>query len=67
MYKNNIKTLLEQRDMTAYKLAKLTGISRQRLYPLVNAQELPSGTHLGTLRLIANALGVGVGDLEVIE
>jgi DNA-binding Xre family transcriptional regulator len=61
---NRIAEILEQKDMSIYRLAKDTGLSYQAVHALVNADEIPDGTSYGTLRKISEVLGVQISDLE---
>lgn len=61
---NNIKQLLAARKMSVYRLAKETGLTYPTASKLVKAVEIPADTRYDTLRRIADALGVGVEELE---
>ena len=65
--RNRIKELLSARGRSIYGLANEVGMSYQAIHRLVNARRIPGGTSYSTLRKIADALGVGVDDLEALE
>lgn len=58
---NRLKEIRESKEMTQTALAKVSGISRQRI------NQLEKGTFLSvnskTLRALADALGVNIADL----
>lgn len=58
MARNKIPELLEQRNMTPYRLAKVTGMSQNRIYSLVNAPEIPPRTTWETIKKLRDALGL---------
>lgn len=70
MVKNNIPILLETRKWTRYKLWKALDIvgARDTVYRLGNPQAannpIPPRTQWGTLRRIADVMGVTMNDLE---
>ncbi len=70
MPKNNIPILLKERKWTRYKLWKSLDIvgARDTVYRLGNPQAvkdpIPPRTQWGTLRRIAEVLGVTMDDLE---
>lgn len=61
--KSNIKKLITKINMTVTELSDKTGIGRTTLSKLVNSNELPASTKVGTLLAISSALGVGVSAL----
>jgi len=64
MTDNKIRQLLDEQGMTRYRLAKNTGLKNNTILSLTSPdQPIPDGTRLGTLRQIAQALGVTVADL----
>jgi len=66
MTDNKIKALLKERppkQNTMYWLAKQTGLKNNTIQSLTKADRFPDGTRLGTLRLIAETLGVSIVDL----
>ena len=64
---NRIKKLLGARGRSIYSLANEIKMSYQAIHKLANARRIPGGTYYSTLRKIADALGVGVDDLEEAE
>lgn len=70
MTKNNIPVLLKKRKWTRYKLWKELDIvgARDTVYRLGNPEAInkpiPPRTQWGTLRRIADVLGVTMNDLE---
>jgi hypothetical protein len=73
MAKNNIPILLETRNWTRYRLWKALDIvgARDTVYRLGNPQAsdapIPPRTQWGTLKRIAEVLGVSMNDLEKEE
>lgn len=65
--RNKIKKILKDRDISIYQLAKDTGLTYQTVHALTNSDQIPDGTAYGTLRKVAEVLGVSVSDLEVDE
>lgn len=70
--KNQIPLLLEEKSVTRYRLWKLLGgdaTARCVAYGKLTAMDaanrpIPPGTQWGTLKKIALALNVGMGELE---
>ena len=62
--RNRIKELLEQQGQSIYWLANEVGMSYQAIHKLANSEMIPGGTAWDTLRKVAEALGVGVNELE---
>jgi len=60
---NNIKTVLEEKGISPYKLAQMWGKRSNYVYMLVNQDTLPDGTDLKTLVDIADLLNVSVDRL----
>lgn len=65
--KNLIRRLLDSRGMTTYALAKRIQMPWHNVNKLVEAKKIPEGTEYKTLRKVADALGVGIDDLETVE
>lgn len=63
--RNNIGRLLDDANMSIYRLAKEVGMEYKSVHTLVNSETIPSQTHYETLRKIADALDVRIDDLEV--
>ncbi len=63
----NVKALRKHRGLTIAKLAELAGISPTTLGGIEAGQSKPPGTGIGTLRLVADALGVHLGTLIGID
>jgi DNA-binding Xre family transcriptional regulator len=63
--RNLIPELLEQKKLTIYKLAmKLTGrLSRNQVYKIAKSEVISEDTAIGSLSVIADALGVEITDL----
>jgi hypothetical protein len=64
---NQIGSLLNKRGMTIYGLAKALQMPHHNIKRIVDSPVIPDGTSYKTLRMIAEALGVGIDDLEVKE
>lgn len=67
MRKNVIKDLMKSQGRTIYALAKATQMPWHNVKKIVNAPSIPDKTEYRTLLLLADALGVGIDDLEVKE
>lgn len=65
--KSNIKAVLEEKDMTPYRLAKMIGKHTNHVYALAGKEYIPDGTALKTMVDIAQALGVQVDQLFTVE
>lgn len=65
--KSNIKDILKEKGVTAYKLAILWGKRSNYVYTLVNKEQLPEGTDIKTLVDIARILEVPVERLFTVE
>lgn len=63
LMKSNIKKQLQNSGMTITELSSLTNIGRTTLSNIVNSDELPESTKIGTLISISNALNLKVTDL----
>jgi transcriptional regulator with XRE-family HTH domain len=64
MAKNRIKTILEQKGVTPYRLAQIAGVSQNRIYKIVNSPEIPPHTTWDTIKKIAKSLSVSLDELE---
>ncbi len=65
MGKNRLTQLLDDRGLTRYELAKITGISRRIIYRLAATDKIPPHTHWETLKKIRDALELNcVDELE---
>ncbi len=62
--RNKIADLLAEREISIYRLAKEADLTYQGLHNLVRSKQIPDGTAYGTLRRIAEVLGVTIADLE---
>lgn len=60
---NNIKAVLDEKGITAYRLAKMWGKHPNHVYALVKPDTLPDGTALKTIVEIADILSVSVDRL----
>lgn len=65
--RNQIPSLLRLRDMTIYALAKKTQLPHHQIKRIVDAPAIPDGVEYKTLRALAEALQVGLDDLEKEE
>lgn len=65
--KNQIPRLIEQRNMSVYKLARLMQMPWHNVNRIVEAPTIPDGTAYKTLRKAAEVLGVKIDDLETEE
>lgn len=63
--KNNILNLLDQRDMSIYRLAKEVDMEYKSIFKLAKSETIPDGTYYSTIRSIAKVLDVSMDDLEV--
>ena len=61
---NNIPKYLDEKRWSIYKLCQETGLTYNTVHSLAKAVKIPDGTAYGTLKRIAQALGVGIDDLE---
>jgi hypothetical protein len=62
--RNRIPEILEQKGVTAYRLASMVDMTEKAIYSLVNSKQIPPGTAYITLRKIADALGVSLDTLD---
>lgn len=65
----NLDKILKEKDITPYKLSKVTGERIGTIYKLVNNQDLDS-SRLSTSMManICGYLGIGLGELfEIVE
>ncbi len=60
---NNIKTVLDEKGISPYRLAQMWGKRSNYVYTLVNQDILPDGTDLKTIVDIADLLDVSVDRL----
>lgn len=61
---NRIPAILQRKEITAYRLASLVGMTEKAIYNLVNAKQIPPRTSYRTLRKIADALDVSIDALD---
>lgn len=66
MFTNNIKQIVEEKNIGIYKLAKDVGISPQAMYLLLDREDL-GGTPIRTIIRLAEVLGVEPCDLYTQE
>lgn len=65
---NNTKKILDKKGMTAYRLAQLWDKRSNYVYTLVNQEEWPAGTSLGTFLDLSRILNVPIADLlEIVS
>lgn len=57
----NLKSLLERHDLSVYRLAQVSGISRQALYAITSTKSTPKAIELKTLAKIVTALEMLTG------
>jgi len=62
--RNKLKEILESRGISLYQAAKDTGVSYPTIFNLANSDHIPPKTWYGTLKTIADYLGVSIDDLE---
>lgn len=67
MIKNNIGAILEQRDITGYKLAQAIGKQSNHVYVNIIKKDDIGGMQIRTLVAVAQALDVEITDLITIE
>ena len=65
--KNQIPRLLDLRGLTVYGLAKVTRMPYHQVRRIVDSPTIPDGIEYKTLRVLAEALEVGLSDLEKEE
>lgn len=65
--RNLLPQILEERSMTIYRLAQEIRMPHHNVSHIVTSPTIPDGTNYKTLRKIANALGLGIDDLEIEE
>ena len=65
--KNQILSLIASRGWSIYKLAKKAGLPHHQVYRIANAPQIPDGIEYKTLRTLADALEVDLGELEKEE
>lgn len=65
--RNQIPFLIASRGLTIYSLAKKAGLPHHQVYRIANSPQIPDGIEYKTLRTLADALEVDLGDLEKEE
>ena len=65
--KNRIPGLLAERDWSISDLQRRSGLSYPATLRLAKDTHIGDAIQIGTLRRIAAALGVSIGDLMVVE
>lgn len=64
---NKIKTLIDQAGTNPHQVSRRTGITYRIVLGLYQKDVISPDTKIGTLWLIADALGVGVDDLYTVQ
>lgn len=64
--KNNLKTVLDSKGMTPYRLAQMLGKHVNHVYTFANNDVIPDGTNLRTMVDISRALQVPVDQLFTV-
>lgn len=60
--KHNLKSILENRNISILELSRMTGIDYKTLYLLVNKKDL-SEVRMKSLNKIANVLDITIDDI----
>lgn len=61
--RSKIEQILKTKDMTIQELARQANMSYTTAHSLVSAKTIPAGVRLGTLKKIAQVLGVDLADI----
>lgn len=61
---NQIKGLILRRGLTIYSFAKKVGLPHHQIKRIADSEQIPDGVEYKTLRALADALGVGLSDLD---
>lgn len=62
--RNRIMYWLGERKMTIQEMARLADMSYSTAYNIATSEQIPQGVRWGSLKKIAKALNVDVGELE---
>lgn len=63
----NLKTLLNEKNMSMYRLAKLSGVPKSTVMDICSGKSSIEGCKAGTVLQLAKALGCGMEDLMKID
>lgn len=62
--KNQIKDLILRKGLTIYSFSKKVGLPHHHVKRIADSEQIPDGVEYKTLRALADALEVGLSDLD---